>query len=92
MVVMFGKDGVKAVDDSEEPLKSAAKEARWAKFFNLAIAGKAEAALDELRKSCEGDINVMPAVLDCVRARLSIGEMCGVMREIFGEYKGSKDF
>ena len=30
--------------------------------------------------------NLMPAILDCVRAYASIGEICGVLRREFGEY------
>ncbi|HVW37346.1 MAG TPA: methylmalonyl-CoA mutase family protein, partial [Pirellulales bacterium] len=31
--------------------------------------------------------NVMPFVLDAVRAYATIGEICGVLREVFGEYE-----
>jgi methylmalonyl-CoA mutase N-terminal domain/subunit len=31
--------------------------------------------------------NVMPLVLDAVRAYATIGEICGVLREVFGEYE-----
>ncbi|MFQ6128030.1 MAG: methylmalonyl-CoA mutase [Thermoplasmata archaeon] len=48
---------------------------------------KVETALNRLRKAAEGEDNVMPYVLDCVRAYATLGETCGVFREAFGEYK-----
>lgn len=32
-------------------------------------------------------VNLMPVVLDCVRAYCTEGEICGVLRKVFGEYK-----
>ncbi len=45
--------------------------------------------LDELKAACQGDANLMPFILDAVRAYATLGEICGVMREIFGEYQQS---
>jgi methylmalonyl-CoA mutase, N-terminal domain len=39
---------------------------------------------DETRR---GDVNLMPAIVEGVRAYATIGEMCGVLRGIYGEYK-----
>jgi methylmalonyl-CoA mutase N-terminal domain/subunit len=49
--------------------------------------GKAERTLSGLREAAEGEDNVMPYILDCVRAYATLGEICGVFREVFGEYK-----
>ncbi len=48
---------------------------------------KYESSLDRLRKAAEGDENVMPAIKDAVHAYATLGEICGVFREVFGEYK-----
>lgn len=32
-------------------------------------------------------INLMPVILDCVRAYCTEGEICGVLRKVYGEYK-----
>ena len=32
-------------------------------------------------------VNLMPVILDCVRAYCTEGEICGVMRKVFGEFK-----
>lgn len=44
-------------------------------------------ALDRLREVSQTDENVMPAVIEAVKARATIGEICDVWREIFGEYR-----
>ncbi|MDO5095203.1 MAG: methylmalonyl-CoA mutase family protein [Peptostreptococcaceae bacterium] len=43
--------------------------------------------LAELRRACNTDENLMPFILDAVRAYATLGEICNVMREEFGEYK-----
>ena len=49
--------------------------------------GKVEKALTELRKAAEGEQNLMPYILDAVRVYATLGETCGVLREVFGEYE-----
>jgi methylmalonyl-CoA mutase N-terminal domain/subunit len=46
-----------------------------------------ERNLDRLRKAAKGDENLMPYILDCVHSYATLGETCGVLREVFGEYK-----
>ncbi|MFX0108788.1 MAG: methylmalonyl-CoA mutase [Candidatus Hodarchaeota archaeon] len=53
---------------------------------------KVQEALDSLRKVSEGDENVMPHVVNAVRAYASIGEICDVWREVFGEWEEPKIF
>jgi methylmalonyl-CoA mutase N-terminal domain/subunit len=43
--------------------------------------------LDALRADAEGDANLMPPILDCVEAYATLGEICDVMRAVFGEYR-----
>ncbi len=42
--------------------------------------------LEQLRNAAEGDENLMPFLLDAVRAYATLGEMMGVLRQVFGEY------
>jgi methylmalonyl-CoA mutase N-terminal domain/subunit len=44
-------------------------------------------ALDRLRLACQGSENTMPFILDAVRAYATLGEIIGVMREVFGPYQ-----
>lgn len=32
-------------------------------------------------------VNLMPVILDCVRAYCTEGEICGILRKVYGEYK-----
>ncbi len=45
------------------------------------------AALDELRRAAESDVNVMPATIALARAGGTTGEWGAAMREVFGEYR-----
>ena len=44
-------------------------------------------ALEALRLAARGRENTMPAILDCVRAYATLGEIMGVFRQVFGEYR-----
>ena len=44
-------------------------------------------ALDNLRAVSRTDRNVMPAVIEAVKAKATVGEICDVWRSIFGEYR-----
>ncbi len=48
---------------------------------------QAEAALRALEAACRSDSNLMAALVDGARARLTLGEMCGVCRKVWGEYR-----
>ena len=50
---------------------------------------KVDETLAALKTACEGTDNVMPFILEAVRAYATLGEICGVMREVFGEYQQS---
>lgn len=43
--------------------------------------------LAEIGKAAKGKDNLTPLVLDAVRNYATVGEICGVLREIFGEYQ-----
>jgi methylmalonyl-CoA mutase, N-terminal domain len=45
------------------------------------------AALAALRLAAQGTENMMPYILDCVRAYATLGEMMGIFRQVFGEYR-----
>ncbi|MDM8555145.1 methylmalonyl-CoA mutase family protein [Desulfococcaceae bacterium HSG7] len=44
-------------------------------------------ALDNLRKVSKSDENVMPAVVEAVKAKATVGEICDVWRDVYGEYR-----
>ncbi len=45
------------------------------------------ASLEALKATCNGTGNLMPPILDAVRAYATLGEICGAMRDVFGEYR-----
>ncbi len=46
-------------------------------------------ALAKLREAAKGTENLMPYLIDAVKTYATLGEICGVLREEFGEYKQS---
>ncbi len=48
--------------------------------------------LDALRDVARGDGNLLHPIRDALAAGASIGEVCGAMRDVFGEYKGGAFF
>lgn len=48
---------------------------------------KVSEVLQELRRGAQSRDNLMPYIFEAVKAYASLGEICGVLREVFGEYK-----
>jgi methylmalonyl-CoA mutase N-terminal domain/subunit len=48
---------------------------------------RAAAALGGLTAAAREDRNVMPAVLECVRAEATLGEISNALREVYGEFR-----
>jgi methylmalonyl-CoA mutase N-terminal domain/subunit len=44
-------------------------------------------SLDALRRAAVSDANLMPALLDAVRSYATLGEICDVLRDVFGTYE-----
>jgi methylmalonyl-CoA mutase N-terminal domain/subunit len=44
-------------------------------------------ALEALGSAAATDANLMPYILECVRAYATVGEMCDVLRKVFGTYE-----
>jgi methylmalonyl-CoA mutase N-terminal domain/subunit len=49
--------------------------------------GRTGQALDRLRLACQGTENTMPHIMDAVRSYATLGEIVGVMKEVFGVYE-----
>ena len=50
---------------------------------------KVTASLENLEKVAKTDENLMPHILDCVEKYCTLGEICNVLRSVFGEYQES---
>ena len=51
-----------------------------------------EASLTAIEKAAEGDENLMPHFIEAAKAKATLGEMCDVLRGVFGEYREGSDF
>ena len=45
------------------------------------------ASLHKLDRAARGTENLMPPILDAVRQYATLGEICDVLRGVFGEYR-----
>jgi len=48
---------------------------------------KAKDVLDKLHKTAEHDENLMPTIIEAVKNYATIGEICDVLRNVYGQYK-----
>jgi len=85
--------GVNAFTQSDEPpiellqIDRTAGDAQVAKLRALRASRRqsgVDRALDALRDAADANRNMMPALLESVRAYATLGEMCDVLRERFG--------
>ena len=65
---------------------------RLAKFKADRDQAGVEARLEELRDAARGEGNLLHPIRAALAADASIGEVCGAMRDVFGEYRGGAFF
>ena len=95
--IIVGVNGFVAQD--EEPIgilyiDESAGERQLAKLEELKRRrdnGAVRRALDALKEGARGSANTMPLLIDAVRAYATIGEMCDVLRGVWGEYEETPD-
>jgi methylmalonyl-CoA mutase N-terminal domain/subunit len=83
------------VDDEETPIDvlyidesaSARQLAALERVKKARDGAQVRRALDRLRDAAGSTDNVMPPILDAVRAYATIGEMCDALRDVWGEYE-----
>lgn len=76
------------VDDSVEIDQRAALKAIRARRD----AAKAESALSKLASAADTDANLMPYIIQAVRAEATTGEISNILREVFGVYRPREVF
>ena len=93
--------GVNAYCESEEvnietlkisPETEARQKSRLEQLKNERDGKGVKEALDEIRRVAGNDENLFPAVLDAVKKYATLGEICDVLRDIFGEYRAVQMF
>ena len=60
--------------------------ARTRAFRERRDAARAAATLEDVRRAAEGTANLMPAFVEAVDAGATLGEICNVLREVFGTH------
>jgi methylmalonyl-CoA mutase N-terminal domain/subunit len=65
---------------------------RLAKLRAQRDSGAVERALAELRAAAEGDANVLYPMKEALRARATVGEVCGTLRDVWGIHRPSDRF
>jgi len=83
------------IQEDEDPIEilyigDSAAERQLARLEELKRTRDTDAVLrtlDGLRETARGKGNTMPAIIECVRAYATVGEMCDALREVWGEYE-----
>ena len=53
----------------------------------LAPVSVVERRLEEVRSAARGTDNLLPVLREALNDRCTMGEVCGAMRDVFGEYQ-----
>jgi methylmalonyl-CoA mutase N-terminal domain/subunit len=69
-----------------DPSVGEAQKARLAKLRASRDNAAVTKTLDALKTAAGGEDNLMPYIVDAARTYATEGEICGVLREVFGEY------
>jgi methylmalonyl-CoA mutase N-terminal domain/subunit len=92
--VIVGVNRYTETEEAEPPLlfrpdvRAMAEQAeRLAGYRARRDAGAVESALVAVRNAAASDETLMPRILDAVRAEATLGDICGALRSVFGEYQ-----
>jgi methylmalonyl-CoA mutase, N-terminal domain len=75
-----------------DPAIEAAQAERLATLRSSRDSAAVERALDALRTAASGTDNVLYPMKDALRARATVGEVCGALREIWGAHRPADRF
>ncbi len=70
-----------------DPAVAAVQAERLARLRAERDAAAAARALDAVERAARGTENLLPRLLEAVRARVTLGEICDRLRAVFGEYR-----
>jgi len=51
---------------------------------------KVDGLLGDVEAAADGDQNLMPVIIECVENDVTLGEICGALRHVWGEYRPSQ--
>lgn len=70
-----------------DPTSAARVREKFAALMDSRDNAAAQAAVEKLGTAAEGEDNVMPYLVDCCHAYCSVGEMVGVLKSRWGEFR-----
>lgn len=70
-----------------DPEVQAKRESQLKAFRAARDEDAVQSRLADLKEASRGDVNLFPSVLAAFRAHATLGEVCGVLRDEWGEYK-----
>ena len=82
--------GVRGNPPAHESVADALEYARYAakRWRSYRKEGRTLSSSDELREAAAANnLNMMPFILDCVRAYSTLGEICNELRGVYGVYE-----
>jgi len=91
--IIVGMNKFQVEEQSKPPLLRVAPEVEKNQIDKLAEVKtnrnneQVKNSLAELEKTAKGTENLMPDILKCVKEYATLGEICNVLRGVFGEYK-----
>src|SRR3954468_3743342 len=96
IIVGVNKFVTDEIDDVEilrvDPESERRQLERLSRFKETRDSAAVESRLTDLKQVAEGEGNLLYPIKDALRDGASIGEVCGAMREVFGEYRGGAFF
>src|SRR3954466_12283225 len=72
---------------SVDPASEKAQLERFKRFKAERDQELTDKRLDELKQAAQGDENLLPPIRRALKDSASVGEVCGALREVFGEYQ-----
>ena len=93
--IVVGVNGFRADDDVAIPVLRIDEKierdqiARVQAIRERRDAAKADKALNDLQETARGTGNLLPRILDCVEAEVTVGEISNKLRSVWGEYRES---
>jgi methylmalonyl-CoA mutase N-terminal domain/subunit len=91
--IIVGMNKFQIQEDKKPPLLRVAPEventqvAMLAELKNNRNNDQVTSLLTKLEIASQGSENLMPYIYDCVKEYATLGEICNVLRKVFGEYK-----
>ena len=85
-------DSSKVLPLSVDPQIELGQRQRLAQLRKNRDSGQVDQALKQLRSAAGGDQNLIPVLIDTVESFATLGEICGTLRETWGEYRPTAAF